>query len=103
MKALFIIRQIKLAKKKEYTTAIFYLDYKTFVIYVTSIASLNLIYPLHKAQTAPLKTDEACIAIWSKYANFVKFLFLVLTVELSLYIRINNHTIKLINGKQLLY
>lgn len=52
---------------------------------------------------ALLKTDKDFIAILLEYTNFTKILSLVLVIELIEHTRINNHIIKLINSKQLLY
>ena len=53
---------------------------------------------LKKAQITYLKVDEAFIEILSKYANFVDIFSLKLVIELSEHIRINDHTIKLVNN-----
>ena len=75
------------------------MEYKVFVIQIVAL-SINLdneMHPLRKAQIAYQKMDEASIEVLSKYVNFANVFLLKLAVELLKYIRINNHTIKLID------
>lgn len=70
------------------------------MIYVASIASSDLaVRPSRQAQIASLKVDKTSIAIPSEDADFADVFSPDLIVKLSEYTGINNHTIKLINGK----
>ena len=57
-------------------------------------------YSLRKAQIAHLKVDETLTKVSSEYADFANVFSLKLTAELLKHIRINNHTIELIDDWQ---
>ena len=50
--------------------------------------------PFKRAQIAYLKVDKDFTKVFSKYADFADIFLLKLAVELSKYLRINNHAIK---------
>ena len=54
-------------------------------------------YPLKKAQIAYLKADKAPIKVPNKYTDFADIFSLKLTTKLLEHIRINNHTIELVD------
>ncbi len=54
-----------------------------------------------KFQIADLKVDEALTKVLSKYIDFADVFSSKLAVELLKYIRINNHTIELVDDWQL--
>ena len=60
-------------------------------------------HPSKKAQNAHLKADEASIKVLNEHVDFADIFFLKLAIELSKYIRINDHAIKLVNDWQLPY
>lgn len=60
-------------------------------------------YPSKKTPIAYLKVDEAPFKVSSKYADFTDIFSLKLAVELPKYIRINNHTIELVDNQQSTY
>ena len=74
-------------------------EYKTFIVHIAalSVDSNNRMHPLKRAQMAHLKADKAFSKVSSKYTNFANIFLLKLAVELPKHIRINNHTIKLVN------
>ena len=96
---LLITRQVKLIRKKKFAAAAFNLEHKIFIVHIVilNIDSSDEIYPSKKAQIAHLKANEAFFKVLSKYADFADVFLLKLIAELLNYIRINNHTIKLIN------
>ena len=85
-------------------TTSFYLTfkpkYKTFIIYIValSVDSGDEIHLSKKAQIAHLKADKASIKIFSKYANYAEIFLLKLAIKFSKHIKINNHTIELLNN-----
>ena len=96
--------------KKEFVVAALDSKHKTFIVHVASLSfvaspsfsPLN-IYPLCRSQIAGLIAKEAPIKVLAKYLDFVDIFFLDLTSKLFKYIKINKHTIKLVNGQQTLY
>ena len=58
--------------------------------------------PLKKAQIAHLKVDEPPTKIPSKYANFADNFLPKLAIEFPKHIEINNHSIQLMDDRQLL-
>lgn len=94
---------MELVGKKEFAAIAFNPKDKTFVVHVTSFASTNDVHFSCRAQIAFLKVDEASIIISSEYFDFVDIFSLELIAELLGHMRINNHTINLIDGKQPLY
>ena len=86
------------------------LEYETFVVYVpllSSIVSLSSssldIHPPNRPQIANLIAKEAFTKVPNKYLDFKDIFSPNLASKLSKYIKINNHTIKLIDGEQPLY
>lgn len=103
VKTLLSTKWIELIKQKEFAIIALNLDNKTFLIHILFFASFISINPSHRAQIVLLKTDKTFIAIISKYIDFINIFFLVLTIYLLKYIKINNYAIELIDGKLLLY
>lgn len=60
-------------------------------------------HPFCKVQIALLKADKAPTILLLQYSNFIDVFSPELVVELSEYTEINNHTIDLVNDKQLPY
>ena len=81
------------------------LEHKTFIVYVIaiSIKSDNEVHPLKRAQIAYLKTDKTLFEMFSKYTDFVDIFSPKMVAKLLEYMKINNHTIELINNQQPLY
>ena len=100
-----IIKKVKLIRNKEFTIVAFDLKHKVFIVYI-AILSFNLgnkIHPLRKAQITHLKANKAPIKISSKYTNFADIFLLKLAKKLLKYMKINNHTIKLVYNQQSFY
>lgn len=70
-----------------------------FVVYIAalSVNSDNKVYPLRRAQIAHLKADEASIKVFSEYIDFVNVFSSKLAAKLFEHMRINNHTIKIVD------
>ena len=60
-------------------------------------------HPLKKTQIALLKADEAFTKVLSKYADFASIFSWKSAVQLSKYMRINNHAIEFVEDWQLSY
>lgn len=88
--------------KKEITTIIFDLEHETFIIYVALFSSTPLtdidIYLSCRPQIGSFIGKKVSIKIFIKYTHFVDIFSLDLTSELPKHIRINNHTINLVNS-----
>ena len=86
--------------KKEFAIAALNAKHKNFVVYVValSINSNDEKHPLKKAQIAYLKVDKAFHKIFRKYINFANIFLLILAIKLFKHMRINNHTINVINN-----
>ena len=102
---LLIIRQVELIEKKEFVTAALDSKHKAFVIHIAtlSINSDDKMHPLKKAQIAHLKIDKISTKVFSKYTDFVDVFSPKLAAKLSIYTRINNYIIKLMDNWQPLY
>lgn len=93
------IKRVKLIEKKEFIIAVFDSKEKTFIVYVVSLVSSNPnIYFFYKAQISSFKTHNTLISISFKYVKFADTFFKDLIIEFSKYIRINNHTIDLVDN-----
>ena len=98
--------------KKEITAAVLDPKYETFVVYIAFLSSTPLVAsfsstPLDadvhlfcRPQISGLITEKALIKVLAKYLDFADKLSLDLMSELPEHIRINNHTIELVNGQQ---
>ena len=76
---------------------------ETFVVHVAAVEALlagMAIYPLQKAQISGLIQDEAPIKVPPKYADYADVFSFDLAMELPKNTGINEHAIKLQNGKQ---
>ena len=87
--------------KKELTTAVLDLEYKTFIINITTLCidSEDKVHPSKKAQIAHLKVDKASIKVPSEYTNFGDVFSPKLAVRLLKHTEINNHAIKLVDDQ----
>lgn len=74
---LLTTKRVKLIEKKRFVIVALDPNYKTFIIYITTLninfASGTEIYISKKAQIAHLKIDKAFIEVQSKYANLQTF------------------------------
>ena len=71
------------------------------MIYIVAI-TIDLsdkIHPSKRAQIAYLKADKVLTKISSKYADFADVFLPKLPIELLKHMRINNHTIKLVDDQ----
>lgn len=93
---------MELIGKKEFTTAVFDSEDKTFIIYMVSLTSSN-IHLFYKIKIVLLKVDETPTIIFSEYSDFTDIFFPKLVVKLLKYTKINNYVINLIDDKQPYY
>lgn len=99
-KAIAIIKQVKLVRKKEFVADTFDPNNKTLVIHIISLISLDsYIHICCKANIVSLKTDDIFITILSKDTNFIDIFPLDLIIKLLGHTLFNNHTINLIDSK----
>ncbi len=88
--------------KKKFATAAFDSEYETFVVHVAAL-SVDLgdeKHPSRKAQKAYLKVDKAPTKVPSEYADFTDVFSSKLATDLPKYMRINDHTIELVDDWQ---
>lgn len=91
---------VEMVEEKEFTTATFDLNNEILIVDVILLANIDLnIYLFCRTYIASVKADKALIASLLEYINFADIIFLDLVIELSKYIKINDYTINLINGK----
>ena len=83
------------------------LEYKTFIVYVTSfssVASLSFslldVFPFHKPQIASLIVDKTFAKGFDEYINFADIFFPDLASKLPKHTGINDHAIELVNSQQ---
>ncbi len=98
---LLTIGRVELIKKKEFVVAALDPEYKAFLIYIVALnISSNIddkMHPLKRAQIVYLKANRASIEVSSKCANFIDIFSSKLATNLSKYMSINNHAIKLVD------
>ena len=94
-----ITRQVELTKKKKFLATAFNSEHKAFIVYVAafSVDLSDKIHLLRRTWIAQLKADKASTKISCKYADFVDVFSSKLAVELFKHIRINDHTIELVD------
>lgn len=97
------IRRVKHIKRKEFLAEAFDQENETFIVYITFIASLDLIHPYQRAEIASLKAHNTPTVILPKYGNFANVFSPVLVIRLFKNIRINDNAIKLVDGNYCLY
>ena len=105
-KVLSTTKQVELIDKKEFAKATLDEESETFVVHVAALeAPLTgmAIHPLQTAQISTLIQDEAPTKVATKYVDYADVFSFNLAMELLKNIGINEHAIKLHNGKQALY
>lgn len=93
---------MKLVKKREFAEVALNLEYETFVVYVATLTRKDPdeVHPLKKFQIAYLKANKAPMEISNKVKDFEDVFSLKLAAILPKH-SVNNHTIELIDDKQL--
>ena len=106
-KALPTTKCIKLVGKKEFAATALDPEHKIYVVYIGSVSSNVLpsssllnVHPSWRPQISGLIAKEGPTKISAMYLDFADVVFPDLTSELSEHTRINNHTIKLVDGCQ---
>ena len=95
-------RQVELIGKKKFTDTALDLEHEAFIVYI-AVLNIDLddeMHPSRKAQIAHLKADEAPTKVPSKYIDFADVFSPKLAIELSKYMKINDHTIELVDDWQ---
>lgn len=94
-------RYIELVRKKKFVAATLDPKYETFIVYVVFLIFTLLDIGIHlfcKLQIAGLIAKKSFIKISTKYTDFADILFPNLISELPKHTRINNYTIKIVDG-----
>ena len=100
-KVLPTTKLVEVIKNKEYAAIVLDKCNRTFVVHVVALVEL-IILPIHSfynTQIALLMNKE----IFIKYSNVLNVFSLNSAIELPEHIRINNHSINLLEDKQLFY
>ena len=109
MKALSTTRRIELVCMKKFAATALDLESKTFIVYVTSLSSIILpssfplkfdVHPSCRPQISGLIGKKALTKVFTKYLDFADIFLPDLASKLLEHIKINNHTIKLIDVQQ---
>ena len=81
------------------------MEHEAFIVYVAAlnVDSSDEVHPLKKAQITYLKVDEAPIKVPSKYTDFADAFSPKLAGKLPKHMKINHHTIELVDDWQPLY
>ena len=101
-------KHIELVRKKEFVAAALDLEYKTFIVYITSfnssITSLNSnplnadIYTSCKPQIAGLIAKKVLMKVSAKYSNFANVFFPDLTPKFFKHTKIIDYAIELVDN-----
>lgn len=81
----------------------FDLDYKNFVVYITCIINLDLVYFFSRAYISLLKAAKALTTNEFEHAYFPNIFSPVLAAKLLKHIKINDYTIEFIDSKKSSY
>ena len=94
---------MKIFDKKEFAMATLNTNNKIFVVHIAALVELTtmLKYFFCQVQVVLLISEET--KIFTEYSDFSNVFSLNSIVKLLEYIRINNHSIDLLNNKQLSY
>ena len=98
-----MIRRVEIIDKRKYTAAVLNADGEIFVVYIAALVELTtlLIYSSCQAQVAILTSEKNGIS--AEYSEFSNIFSSNSAVELPEYIGIYDHSINLLDDKQLLY
>ncbi len=99
VEALLTTSWVKLINKREFTRAVLDENLETFVVYVSALEAM-MIYPSRAAQIAALQWDKAPTEIPAEYPNLADVFSSDLAIELPENTNLNEHAIKLVEGKQ---
>ena len=96
-------RRVEIIDKREFVVAALNLDGETFVVYVLALAEPTTvpIHPFCQAKVAALTSEET--RIHAEYSNFSNVFSSDSVAELPEHTGINNHSINLLDDKQLRY
>ena len=91
---------VELIDKREFAKAVLDENSETFVIYVVTLEAETSIYSSQIAEIAALQWNKAPTEIPVKYSDYADIFSSDLAMELPENTRMNEHIIKLIDGKQ---
>lgn len=94
---------VQLINKREFIKVVQDKSPKTFVIHMATLEAEALIYLLRAVQIAALQWDKAPTKVLPKYKDYADIFFSNLLIELPKNTGINDHAIKLVEDKNLLY
>ena len=101
--ALPTIKRVELIDKKEFARAALDEEFETYVVHVAALEAPLVgivIHPSQAAKISALIPDKASIKVSPKYADYADVFSFDLAIELSKNTGINEHAIKLQDGKQ---
>ena len=110
--ALLTTRYVELVSKKEFVAVVLNPVHEIYVVYIGSVSSVALpsfssfklhIHISHKPQISNLIAEEAFRKVLNKYINFADIFTLNLVSKLLEHTEINDHTIELVDDRQLPY
>ena len=98
-----MIRRVEIIDKRKYMAAVLNADGEIFVVHIAALVELTtlLIYSSCQAQVAILTSEKNGIS--AEYSEFSNIFSSNSAVELPEYIGIYDHSINLLDDKQLLY
>lgn len=94
---------MELIDKKEFAKAPLHKESETFLVHVAALEALlpgMTIYSSREAQISALKQNEAPVEVLPKYADYADLFSFHLAMELPENTGINEHAMKLQEGKQ---
>ncbi len=95
---------VELIDKREFAKVVLDENLETFVMHVSALdAAKLLIHPFRAASIAALQWDKVLTEILAEYSDYADIFSSDLVMELPENTGMNEHTIKLIEGKQPLY
>lgn len=93
---------MELINNKKFIKKVFNIDDEIYVVHVATLdIEIPDFYLFWAVQIRFLKSNKALTIVPAKYSNYTDVILPELAIEFSEYTGINNHAIKLENGKQL--
>ena len=97
-------KHVELIGKKEFAATAFDSKHETYVVHVLFLSFIPLaslyVHPPRKSQISGLITEEALTKVPANYSNFADVFSPDLASKLPEYIKINYHTIEVVEGQQ---
>lgn len=100
-KSILKIKEVKVIKKKEFTTVVLNSQKEIYFVYIAMLAYSNLqIYHFWLIKVWTLLFADFLIINFNKYAAFVNVLLLNFVAQLARLTKIKNYVIKSLNNQQ---